>query len=1005
MKRRAPPGARAPGRRGRGRTITRPESKRPRLEFSGSLKRGKSGSAGAPISGRGGATVQFGSVRPSPAFNARHSFQNGSDKKGGKHKEEGEEEEDEEEDEDDEDEEMAVGADEATAYAALLSSFGRSGTSYAEAYARRRREERGGSSEEEEEEDEGDDDEDGEEANGEARDDEEDEKGGVTNGKDELDIETGSGTVRNGAKDLNKEDKDWGEDEVEEDDKDEEEEEEEEEKNEDDEEKEEDEERGVNIGKDKSIARVTKRRWEVEEREEEELGGNDEEEEEDGGEGGEEEGDKEEEEDEEGGGEEYLEEGEEQADRDEKNKEEQDEGKEEHGKGRLRKGSDSEAETSQVPDPFDLHMSHVLLDSEGDMGLMGLSSISGRGKGKGAANTRERKKLGVSAAAAGRQGAKWTTDRSAVPAVETDISLCSVKLRLWQHWRESVKPKGKSKGEKPKQRGGVVASGEGSGDFVSPEQAEFFAFCNAYCDILHDGCRREGGASRAREEGKDSESSSCNRRNDGASQELMDAYLLHVLNHLMKTRDRIAKNSEKENKRGAGEGEDGDRGGGGADLGDEDALRDQGFTRPKVLFLLPFRSVALRLVERLLALAPPSQKTSVEHQERFFDDFGAESDEEDDEEGAAGRGEGGVGAKEGINGEGAQLSRQKENKPVGGKPADHRALFGGNNDDHFRIGVKLTRKGIKLYSEFYSSDIIIASPIGLVTRIGEAKSEKDKDVDFLSSIEIVVVDFAEVILMQNWAHVLAVFAELNKIPLRQHGTNFLRIRQWHLNGHARHYRQTLLLSTYPAAELNALFNRSCTNHAGKLKLVSTYPGVLSQVVLQVRQLYERLECSTLEEAENARFDYVTKTVLPRIKDSLQSGVLLFVRSYFEFVRLRNHLKAEGFSFALLGEYSKASDISRARSWFFHGRRSFLLYTERSHFYNRFRIRGIKEIVFVSLPENAHFYAEMLNLLEGSGPLSCTVLFSRFDRLQLERIVGSARCTKLLHSQNRTFMFC
>ena len=49
---------------------------------------------------------------------------------------------------------------------------------------------------------------------------------------------------------------------------------------------------------------------------------------------------------------------------------------------------------------------------------------------------------------------------------------------------------------------------------------------------------------------------------------------------------------------------------------------------------------------------------------------------------------------------------------------DYEAMFSGNIDDHFRIGISISKKCLKLYSKFYGADIIVSSPLGLRTIIG-----------------------------------------------------------------------------------------------------------------------------------------------------------------------------------------------------------------------------------------------------------------------------------------------
>ncbi|KAK4544301.1 hypothetical protein RGQ29_033011 [Quercus rubra] len=440
--------------------------------------------------------------------------------------------------------------------------------------------------------------------------------------------------------------------------------------------------------------------------------------------------------------------------------------------------------------------------------------------------------------------------------------------------------------------------------------------CNSYRDILH--CNKKPFYLKGREE----------------DSSITDAYIIHSLNHVLKIRDLVTKNDTKLAKHP----ESADN-----EILNGDSFLDHGFTRPKVLILLPLRRIALRVVQRLIQLTPSAYKVNVDHIDRFLKEFGTQEVEDDEDE----------------------LSQQTQGNSKAkksSKPSDFLELFGGKRDeeDHFMFGIKFTRKSIKLYSDFYSSDVIVASPVRLIA--------------------VLIIDHADVIAMQNWSHVNTVVEQLNHIPSKQHGTDVMRIRPWYLDGYAKFYRQSIILGYYSNPDINALFNRHCSNYQGKVKLVCEYKGVLPKVILQVLQIYERFDVDSIADADDARFDYFVKKVFPKIKDSVQGGTMLFISSYFEFVRIRNFLKSQEASFCLLGEYTQPSDISRARLWFFEGRRKIMLYTERAHFYYRYKIRGIQNLIIYSLPERKEFYPE------------------------LERIVGTAPSKRMVTSEKGVFVF-
>lgn len=92
-------------------------------------------------------------------------------------------------------------------------------------------------------------------------------------------------------------------------------------------------------------------------------------------------------------------------------------------------------------------------------------------------------------------------------------------------------------------------------------------------------------------------------------------------------------------------------------------------------------------------------------------------------------------------------------------------------------------------------------------------------------------------------------------------------------------------------------------------------------------------------------------------------------------------------------------MRRSRARFADGDVPLVLATERFHFFRRYKLRGVKHVLFYAPPGGAHFYAELVSLTAAAAaagaPTSVTTLFARADAAAVERVVGTARAGALL----------
>ena len=522
---------------------------------------------------------------------------------------------------------------------------------------------------------------------------------------------------------------------------------------------------------------------------------------------------------------------------------------------------------------------------------------------------------------------------------------------------------------------------------------------------------------------------------------------LHILNHIWTSRSRI----HKHNKRiqGNDEGEE-------EDDSSSDIFRDQGFTRPTVLVLLPTRGICFDFMRGMQALLGGEDGVNIAHWDRFREEFGSPSESEK-----------GTDQDQEDEQQRQEQQRLRRQEVLDQKGPEWLELFGDdvNDDDDFRLGLainvqaprKKKREGhertdedeeekngsaaaLKLFTDFYKSDVIVASPLGLKMACTKKRSGNEDmddengdsekgsiDADFLSSIEICVLLRSNVLLMQNWDHVNDILKLINGQPAQTQYTDFSRVRNYMLlPGQACHWRQLIVDGQeFYDPMIASTFKRHAQSIAGLAvfrQRTTANQASIARVVANVRQVFQRVSCSSLLNQGQDKLKYFGQHILPELRQRKHS--LIYIPSYFDFVAVRNLLLQREVDFVSVTEYARTSEVSRGRARFVQGRQPIMLYTGRAHFFYRHAIRGVHNLLFYGIPEHAQFYVDHVNdigfssqqvnnkhnrntMEEDSGfedTMSCLVLFTKYDSHALERIVGHDNCKRMVNSEKLTFVF-
>ncbi|KAK8789913.1 hypothetical protein WA158_006693 [Blastocystis sp. Blastoise] len=395
----------------------------------------------------------------------------------------------------------------------------------------------------------------------------------------------------------------------------------------------------------------------------------------------------------------------------------------------------------------------------------------------------------------------------------------------------------------------------------------------------------------------------------------------------------------------------------------EQEYRDQGYTRPKVLVICPFKYNAYMFVNSLVKLLP--KDVTIEGIKRFKQEYEGDNDE-----------------------------NSKQNALT--------KAFPGNNEDCFRFGMAFKRKTVSIFKDFYNSDMIVASPVGIRQIIGES-GEKNRNFDFLSSIEILYIENADIIDYQNWSHMITICKTMNRTLRKSRETDFSRVKEYVLDGYSEYMRQTIITSRYIEPKMKSLMNLQSHNYRGKYEIRGRYEGSS-----QNRQLFVRLPAVNLLDINNSRMTYFKDHILPFIQKKENKGILLYVEEYLDYVSIRNLMMEEidEEEVAVLNEYLPKSECQRSLTYFKNGIVRILLYSGRYHYFRRQNPQGVQTVFFIGLPREASFYQDIINTMPPSPlSISATTLYTNYEGNELERIVGTDRYKTMIKGKRSSFIFC
>jgi U3 small nucleolar RNA-associated protein 25 len=384
--------------------------------------------------------------------------------------------------------------------------------------------------------------------------------------------------------------------------------------------------------------------------------------------------------------------------------------------------------------------------------------------------------------------------------------------------------------------------------------------------------------------------------------------------------------------------------------------RDGTFTPTTVLVICPYRLQAFQFISEILSVLPDSIDDSpfeVEHADRLTAEYSV-----------------------------AEVPKYL----VRSKPSDWLSIFGGHLDAEFKMGVRFFEHKVSLFQQMAKSQLVIASPLGLFLH--------DEGADFMSSVEILVLDCLDALIMQPWDRLAALVSRLNGFPQTVAETNWDRIRLYCADKNHAQMRQNIAYGSVITPEVHSLF-ASFPNLRGGLMV---RPLLYAAAALPGGATFKKLIAGNVQAIGEVVGGFFADRLVAQIKqwrskppEEAKRTVLYFVSS-LRFLQARKVLEDNNVAFLEMGDDAHEADGKRMRRGYRQDPNAVLLITERFFFHYRLQPGEVGRAVFMQPPTFHNFIGE----IAGTGEV--TVYFTEFDGMALERIVGSHTLPRVLSSE-------